>query len=63
MKKRRCPVINQEKIHYHIGTVSDVAYYLCDSNSDIRIAKGLDWLNLLYDELLEKHKQEEEISI
>jgi hypothetical protein len=52
--KRKCPVINQEKIQYYIGTVSDVAYSL----SDIRTAKGLDWLNLSYNDLLEKRKQE-----
>jgi hypothetical protein len=59
MKKRKCPVINQERIHYYIGIVSDMAYHMTDSKYDIRIKNGLDWLNLSYDELIQKHKEQE----
>ena len=59
MKKRKCAVINQDRIHYYIGIVSDMAYHMTDSKYDIRIKNGLDWLNLSYDQLIQKHKEEE----
>jgi hypothetical protein len=52
-------VINQEKIKYYIGIVSDTAYEISKSNDDIRIDDGLDWLNESYDRLVEKHREKE----
>jgi hypothetical protein len=37
-----CPVINQEKIHYYLGIVTDQANYMTDWRYNIRVKNGAD---------------------